>query len=80
MGFSLPLDLWFSNELKPLLERVFLRERRIDVLNYNTIEGMLRQHWQGSARHEGRIWNLLALELWYRRWIEKRSDVIVTSD
>ena len=80
MGFSAPLDLWFSNALKPLLERVFLRERRIDMLNYNAIEGMLRQHWQGSARHESRIWNLLALELWYRRWIEKRSEVIVTSD
>jgi asparagine synthase (glutamine-hydrolysing) len=70
MGFSTPLGLWFSNELRPLLERIFLGEQCIAALNYTAVEAMLRQHWQGLARHEGRIWNLLALELWYRRWIE----------
>jgi asparagine synthase (glutamine-hydrolysing) len=70
MGFSTPLRLWFNNELKPLLETIFLREKRIASLNYNPIAAMLQQHWKGRARHEGRIWNLLALELWYRRWIE----------
>ena len=71
MGFSTPLRLWFNNELKPLLETIFLREKRIASLNYTAIAGMLQQHWKGRARHESRIWNLLALELWYRRWIEK---------
>jgi asparagine synthase (glutamine-hydrolysing) len=69
MGFSTPLRLWFNNELKPLLETTFLREKRIASLNYNSIAAMLQQHWEGRVRHEGRIWNLLALELWYRRWI-----------
>ena len=69
MGFSTPLRLWFNNELKPLLETTFLREKRIASLNYTSIAAMLQQHWEGRVRHEGRIWNLLALELWYRRWI-----------
>ena len=70
MGFSTPLARWFRDELKPLLENTFLRERRIASLNYTSVVAMLQEHWQGLARHEGRIWNLLALELWYRRWIE----------
>ena len=73
MGFSTPLASWFRNELKPLLENIFLREQRIQALNYSAIESMLREHWRGRERHEGRIWNLLALELWYRRWIEDRG-------
>ena len=44
-------------------------ERRIGALNYEAIAAMLDEHWKGAARHEGRIWNLLALELWHRRWI-----------
>jgi asparagine synthase (glutamine-hydrolysing) len=74
IGFSTPLALWFQDELKPLLENIFLRERRIGALNYAAIEAMLDEHWRGRARHEGRIWNLLALELWYRRWIEGRGE------
>lgn len=70
MGFSTPLRLWFNGELKPLLKTIFLREKRIASLNYTSIAAMLHQHWEGRVRHEGRIWNLLALELWYRRWIE----------
>jgi asparagine synthase (glutamine-hydrolysing) len=70
MGFSTPLALWFREELKPLLENIFLLERRIASLNYAAVEAMLNEHWLGRGRHEGRIWNLLALELWYRRWIE----------
>lgn len=72
MGFSTPLASWFRNELRPLLENIFLREQRMAFLNYTSIEAMLREYWQGGGRHEARIWNLLALELWYRCWIEDR--------
>ena len=70
MGFSTPLGAWFRRDLRPLLERIFLREKLLDCLNYRSIEAMLKEFWQGGGRHEARIWNLLALELWHRRWIQ----------
>ena len=76
MGFSTPLVSWFRNELRPLLEKIFLREQCMAALNYTSIEAMLRECWQGNGHHEGRIWNLLALELWYRRWIEDRCSIV----
>jgi asparagine synthase (glutamine-hydrolysing) len=76
MGFSTPLAQWFRNELRPLCEEVFLRDQRIRALNYTAIAEMLGEHWEGRARHEGRIWNLLALELWHRRWIENRIEYV----
>jgi asparagine synthase (glutamine-hydrolysing) len=69
VGFAVPLGQWFLGDLRSLLERIFLRERLIEALNYDAVAEMLNDHWRGAARHEGRIWNLLALELWYRRWI-----------
>jgi asparagine synthase (glutamine-hydrolysing) len=68
-GFAVPLGQWFRGDLRALLERIFLRERLIEALNYDAVAEMLNDHWRGAARHEGRIWNLLALELWYRRFI-----------
>ncbi|HEY9230972.1 MAG TPA: asparagine synthase (glutamine-hydrolyzing), partial [Blastocatellia bacterium] len=61
VGFAVPLGQWFNQDLRSLLESIFLRERRIGALNYEAIAAMLDEHWKGVARHEGRIWNLLAL-------------------
>jgi asparagine synthase (glutamine-hydrolysing) len=73
VGFAVPLGQWFRRDLRALLERIFLRERRIEAINYDAVAEMLNDHWRGAARHEGRIWNLLALELWCRRWIAPSS-------
>ncbi|MBI4370188.1 MAG: asparagine synthase (glutamine-hydrolyzing) [Elusimicrobia bacterium] len=72
IGFNVPLDRWFSHELKPLLERTFFQEKAIGALNYNAIQKFVNDHFAGRMQG-AKIWNLLALELWHKQWIRGQS-------
>jgi asparagine synthase (glutamine-hydrolysing) len=72
MGFSIPLDHWFRNELKD-----FLNERLLDPVSLNrgyfrpeAIRQLLAQHQSGDWDHGQRLWSLLCLELWHRMFID----------
>jgi asparagine synthase (glutamine-hydrolysing) len=72
-GFSMPVDRWFTAELRPLAHdlllgadahtRAYVRTERVREL--------LEEQDRG-AHHGERLWNLVVLELWLR---EKRAEV-----
>ncbi|GAK51908.1 asparagine synthetase [glutamine-hydrolyzing] 1 [Candidatus Moduliflexus flocculans] len=67
-GFSVPLRLWFRNELKSMLND-HLRSSllvRDGILNGQTIQRILDEHQQHTQDHQHQIWLLLNLELWYQ--------------
>ncbi|MBI2069788.1 MAG: asparagine synthase (glutamine-hydrolyzing) [Elusimicrobia bacterium] len=68
VGFNVPLNEWFQKELTGMLDDIFFKERRIQALNYPAIQELIKEHRQGRFQ-SAKIWNLLALELWHRRWI-----------
>ena len=72
MGFSIPLDHWFRNELKD-----FLYEHLTDPVCLNrgyfkpeAIHRLLAEHESGDWDHNRSLWSLLCLELWHQMFID----------
>jgi asparagine synthase (glutamine-hydrolysing) len=71
MGFGVPLDHWFRNELKDFAREVLLDPKTL-LRGYFRPEAVLQlldEHQQSRFNHGYRLWSLLILELWQREWI-----------
>jgi asparagine synthase (glutamine-hydrolysing) len=72
MGFGVPLERWFRNELRELPREVLLDPRSLErgYFRRDEIECLIREHHKGVADHSHRLWVLLQLELWHRDVVE----------
>lgn len=70
MGFGVPLGTWFQNELRPLAEQRLMGTdaRCHHFFRPDTLRRLLDEHLSGKVNHCYRLWNLLILESWLRRW------------
>jgi asparagine synthase (glutamine-hydrolysing) len=70
MGFGVPLDHWFRNELRPLTHDVLLSPsaRCGAYFRLDAVRQMVEDHEQGRFNHCYRLWTLLVFELWLQRW------------
>lgn len=73
MGFGVPLDHWFRNELKPLLYDVLLSNAALDrgFFNPQAIRNLVDEHLSSKWDHSYRLWNLLTFEVWHRTYIDR---------
>lgn len=69
-GFFMPMSEWLANELKPLVRDCLgaqgLARRRL--VRADALERLLTQHYGGRRNHATRLWALLVLEQWFRRF------------
>jgi len=72
MGFGVPIDHWFRNELKEMAYEVLLSDRAVrrGYFKKQAIEKILYEHVSGKWNWQYHIWNLLMLELWHREFID----------
>ncbi len=77
MGFGVPIDHWFRNELKDLLHDVLLSQRATDrgLLERPVVQRLIDEHTSGVFDHAYRLWNLLCLELWQRMYLDSPPPV-----
>jgi asparagine synthase (glutamine-hydrolysing) len=70
MGFGVPLDQWFRNELRDLTHDTLLARdaRCLQFFRREGIEQLYREHLERRFDHAARLWSLTFLELWLRRW------------
>ncbi|QDU26993.1 Asparagine synthetase [glutamine-hydrolyzing] 1 [Anatilimnocola aggregata] len=69
MGFGVPLDHWFRNELRPLVRETLLDGQcTTQWFRREAISELIEDHEQRRFDHSARIWSLLMLELWLREW------------
>ena len=70
MGFGIPLGVWFRNELKPMVHDTLLADdaRSAPFLRRDVVAELVRAHETNEQNHGFRLWNLLMLEKWLRRW------------
>jgi asparagine synthase (glutamine-hydrolysing) len=70
MGFGVPLDSWFRHELKPLAEDLLLSpsSRCHAFLRPEAIQSLWDTHQARHYDYSGRLWALVMLESWLRRW------------
>ena len=69
-GFGVPLERWFREELRPLAEDVLLGGPDRGLFRRAEVERLLREHRGRRADHGHRLWCLLVLELWQRRYVD----------
>jgi len=72
MGFGVPLDHWFRGPLAQLTYHILLDPRTLDrgYFRREAVERLLHEHTSGLWDHSHRIWALLFIELWQRKWID----------
>jgi asparagine synthase (glutamine-hydrolysing) len=70
MGFGVPLDAWFRGPLAEFARNVLLdsKTRSRGMFRPEAVAGLLEDHQTGRFDHSYRLWALLVLELWQRRW------------
>jgi asparagine synthase (glutamine-hydrolysing) len=66
-GFTVPLTVWFRNELNPLIREMLSRERveRTGLFHWPAIEQLLEEHMGHRENHHNRIWALLMFMVWH---------------
>jgi len=72
MGFGVPIDQWFRNELKEMAYDILLGQRTLErgYFKKESIQKLLDEHISGRAHWHHLLWNLLMLELWHREFID----------
>ncbi len=75
MGFSVPLDRWFREDLRDMAYDVLLsrRSRERGLFREDVVRSLLDDHVSGRASSSFQIWTLLFLELWFQRFIDGRD-------
>jgi asparagine synthase (glutamine-hydrolysing) len=71
MGFSVPLVVWFRNELRTYLDEVLSEERirRLGFFNYSYIEEIKQRHAAGKSNYDEKLWSLITFVKWYERYM-----------
>jgi asparagine synthase (glutamine-hydrolysing) len=72
-GFSVPLVLWFRGKLKPYVLEI-LNEKSIKkagLLNAESVNNILNQHFGGQENNDEKIWALMCLMIWYNKYVNK---------
>ena len=72
MGFGVPLDHWFRNELRDFARDVLCdpRTQQRGLFRPAAVARLLDDHQANRADHSHRLWALLFLELWSRQWLD----------
>ncbi|MGB0911851.1 MAG: asparagine synthase (glutamine-hydrolyzing) [Nitrospirales bacterium] len=72
MGFGVPIDHWFRNELREMTCDVLLSRRVAQRGYFNTtvVERLIQEHVKKERAWHYQLWNLLMLELWFRMFID----------
>ena len=69
-GFALPVGAWFRGPLKEMARDTLLstEARGRGLFNPKAVRALLGEHAKGAEDHGKRLWSLVMLELWFRRY------------
>jgi len=69
-GFVMPLHQWLGGELKSYLNECLSETGLLarNLFKPAAVRRLLDQHHSGRKNHSTRLWALLVLELWFRRY------------
>lgn len=72
MGFGVPLDHWFRGPLAGFAREILLDRQTTErgFFREGVVRQLLEDHIANRFDHSYRLWALLVLELWQRRWLD----------
>jgi asparagine synthase (glutamine-hydrolysing) len=71
MGFSIPLNEWFGDELKKYVLEYLDSQKvaKTGVLNVAEVERLKKQWLENSNFSANKIWLILTFMMWHERWV-----------
>lgn len=74
-GFAIPIQKWFRNDLKFLLDTYLSTEKLAShgLLNQKAIDNLLKQYFAGDDSVFELIWFTLNFQMWYERWMTNKT-------
>jgi asparagine synthase (glutamine-hydrolysing) len=78
MGFGVPIDRWFRQELREMAYDTLLSPRCLGrgLFRQEVVRRLLDEHVGGRAEWHPQLWSLLFLELWFQRFIDQDNRSI----
>ena len=75
MGFGVPIAAWFRTELRELVRDLVLSRRALERGYFEgaQLTRLVDEHMRAVRDHGYRLWTLLMLELWHRRFVDGTS-------
>jgi asparagine synthase (glutamine-hydrolysing) len=69
-GFSVPLDSWLRNELKPWLCDTLNTSRIIDqnIYSGHAVNNLVDDHLNKKSNNKEILWNILMFQEWYKKY------------
>lgn len=67
MGFSVPLVVWFRNEMREYVKKALSPEQvnKAGLFNHNYISRVLGEHFSGKRNYDEKIWALINFMKWH---------------
>lgn len=74
MGFGVPIDHWFRNELRDYASAKLISGElvRRNIVQSDSVKRILDQHTETKINFAPHIWALLTLELWFEEYFPNR--------
>jgi asparagine synthase (glutamine-hydrolysing) len=72
MGFAVPIRYWLGNELQDFTKDILLSDtaKNRGLFHAPYVAGLIDEQQAGTHDNSWKIWTLLMLELWFRRFID----------
>jgi asparagine synthase (glutamine-hydrolysing) len=72
MGFPVPIGAWFRGAYGKVLDEYVLSNRALNrgLFTPQFVRSIVNQHQRGEANNSERLWSLINLEMWFRRFID----------
>ena len=72
MGFGVPIGHWFRGKLEPFLRETLLSDKALNrgLFKPDAVKQLVELHTRGERDSAHKLWTLLMLELWFRRFID----------
>ncbi|MDP2372358.1 asparagine synthase (glutamine-hydrolyzing) [Reyranella sp.] len=82
VGFRVPVAKLMREDIREATESILLSERFADrrLIRRGFVAEMLDEHRTQRQDHGTRLWALLALEMWFRTWIDSDSNQVLNDN
>jgi asparagine synthase (glutamine-hydrolysing) len=72
MGFPVPVNRWFRDRFRPIVEEFVLGPRALqrELFEPSVLRHLAEEHMSGVREHGDRLWLLINLEIWQRIFLE----------
>jgi len=78
MGFGVPIAAWFRGELRGLVQDVLLSRAALErgYFEPDRVRRLVAEHVGAVRDHGYKLWSLLMLELWHRRFVDGQGGAL----